>query len=424
MLLVSKLYFIELKIEAGRGGNGIVSFRKEKFIPCGGPYGGDGGMGGNVWIVAGKNVENLEHFKNRRLFKAENGGAGGSNRKRGHDGRDEEIKVPVGTAVYLCNDEQRFLVELGKVDERVMVARGGRGGHGNAYFTSAENQAPRIYQRGEKGKSVTIKLEYVPRIDVGIVGKPNAGKSALLSRLTGVNVKVADYPFTTTEPEIGTLIYDNERLVIAEIPAIIKGSSAGRGLGSEFIKYLEKAKLIVILIDASEDLIRDYEEITGELISVNPSIKDINRLVILSKVDSLDDITKSEIISKLAKLDPAPLLISALSNEGIEELIERVKKIIRKSEKKKCVEAVEGVVTLTPRGISYIDIHKEGNMFLINSADAEYLLETMDYDDREMRKYIIQKLRRKGLLRAFKNAGIKTGDRLKVGAKEIIWEWE
>jgi len=310
--------FARITIKAGDGGDGRVSFRREKFVPKGGPDGGDGGRGGSVYFETDKDLNTLKPFQFQKVFSAQNGEAGGKNKRHGADGSDLIIKVPVGTVV---NKE----LDLVKEGEKVCLAKGGHGGRGNWQFRSPTMTTPRIAEAGSKGEAKQLTLELKLLADVGLIGLPNSGKSTLLSVLTKAKPKIADYPFTTLEPNLGVLRLTRSNLVIADIPGLIEGASRGRGLGIEFLRHIERCKILVHILDGaklliSEVLLKDYQTVRNELASYSTSLIDKPEIVVLNKIDVLNKKQIRTAMTTLKKTKKSVIGISAASHENLEEL--------------------------------------------------------------------------------------------------------
>jgi len=310
--------FARITIKAGDGGDGRVSFRREKFVPKGGPDGGDGGRGGSVYFETDKDLNTLKPFQFQKVFSAQNGEAGGKNKRHGADGSDLIIKVPVGTVV---NKE----LDLVKEDQKVCLAKGGDGGRGNWQFRSPTMTTPRIAEAGIMGEAKQLTLELKLLADVGLIGLPNSGKSTLLSVLTKAKPKIADYPFTTLEPNLGVLRLTRSNLVIADIPGLIEGASRGRGLGIEFLRHIERCKILVHILDGaklliSEVLLKDYQTVRNELASYSTSLIDKPEIVVLNKIDVLNKKQIRAAMTTLKKTKKSVIGISAASHENLEEL--------------------------------------------------------------------------------------------------------
>lgn len=316
----------EIEIEAGRGGNGCVAFRREKYVPQGGPNGGDGGDGGNVIFRAREGVNSLVQFAHRKHWRAENGHPGQGSDRHGRNGEDLLIDVPPGT-VILDSQSGMIIRDLVADGEDVVVARGGRGGKGNAHFKSSINQAPREASKGSDGESRRIILELKVIADVGLVGKPNAGKSTLLSRLSRARPEIADYPFTTKYPNLGLVSANMERsFVMADIPGLIEGAADGAGLGHDFLRHIMRAGILVHLVEPlpsdQTDPIENYKAIQGELEKYSPELAKRPEIVVVSKSEIPES---EEVYQQLKPLVNTPVLrISAVTGQGLNELIFRI----------------------------------------------------------------------------------------------------
>lgn len=310
-----------IKVNAGNGGKGHISFRKEKYVPKGGPDGGNGGNGGNIIIVGNRNINTLLDFKYKRKYEAENGANGGKNNMTGRTGKNKKIKVPVGTVIYDLNSND-ILADITEDKQEVIIAKGGMGGKGNAEFATAVRQAPRFAQPGTEGEIKELRLELKLLADVGIVGLPNVGKSTLISVISSAKPKIADYHFTTLIPNLGVVKIDEyKNFVVADIPGLIKGASKGKGLGHQFLKHVERSKILLFMFDAlSDDIIQDYEILTNELLTFNPEMRHKKRLFCINKIDSVSD----DILEKYKNIefekDSKCLLISAATGKNIKEL--------------------------------------------------------------------------------------------------------
>ena len=319
-------------VVGGHGGNGCVSFRREKFVPRGGPNGGPGGDGGSVYLVSDPSLKGLNAFRYRRRFEAERGRHGEESDRAGHGGEDLYIKVPPGTVVVDENDA--MLADLATPGAQVLVAKGGRGGRGNADFATSTHQAPRESEPGAPGEERHLRLELKLIADVGLVGFPNAGKSTLISRISSAHPKVAAYPFTTLEPNLGVVDLGQYRtFVVADIPGLIEGAHHGQGLGIKFLRHIERTRVLVHLVDASEmsgrDPVRDLDIVNGELRAFSDDLAGKPRIVAGTKIDALSDRGRLEALRARCASEGAPFLaVSAVSGEGIRELLERVWSIL------------------------------------------------------------------------------------------------
>lgn len=313
-----------IKISAGDGGDGLVSFRHEKYAPKGGPDGGDGGTGGDVFIVTDNNTHTLSEFARKKEWFAQNGQKGRPKKQKGKDGEDLELKVPPGTLVKVSSQEQ--ICDLTKVGERQLIARSGRGGWGNCHFATATRQSPVFARKGEPGERFILKLELKLLADVGLIGLPNSGKSTLLSRISAARPKIADYPFTTLEPNLGVAKFQDKEFIVADIPGLIEGASKGKGLGDKFLRHIERTKVLVHLIDInSSNLAGDYRTLRGELKAWNPRLLEKKEIVVLNKADTLSEKEAKKIAQRFSKNIQQPVqIISAVSGEGIKDLLRSV----------------------------------------------------------------------------------------------------
>lgn len=312
----------ELYIKAGDGGNGHISFRTEKFVPKGGPDGGDGGKGADVIFVATPHMNTLLDFQYVRQFIAENGKNGGKSRKTGKSGKDMIIKVPMGTLVKDAATDE-LIADLSEEGKHVIIARGGRGGLGNSNFATPTNQVPRFAKPPKLGEELNVVLELKLIADIGIVGFPNAGKSTLISVISAAKPKIADYPFTTLIPNLGVVkVGDYENYVVADIPGLIEGASEGKGLGHQFLRHVERTGTLLFMIEAfSEDPVRDYDTLLNELLKYNHEMKFKNKIVAISKIDAIDDSARQDIAKLRFDSDKIkPILISAVTGESIQNL--------------------------------------------------------------------------------------------------------
>ncbi len=316
-----------IRVKAGDGGNGCLAFRREKFVPRGGPSGGDGGKGGDVIMESSERHNTLVHFRFNPEYKAERGRHGEGSNKTGREGVDVTLKVPVGTIVYDEETGQKVW-DFSRPDERIVIAHGGRGGRGNARFATSTHQAPREHEDGRPGEERVFRLELKLLADVGLVGFPNVGKSTLISRISAARPKIADYPFTTLQPNLGVVVVGDKNeisFVVADIPGLIEGAHEGAGLGMQFLRHIERTRLLVHLVDVSDasgrpDVVKDVEVILGELDSFGAHLAEKPMLMVASKIDAAneDKLARLKQYCKKKKLQLFP--ISAVTGEGIEKL--------------------------------------------------------------------------------------------------------
>jgi GTP-binding protein len=335
---------IKFGVKGGKGGDGVISFRREKFVPHGGPNGGDGGDGGSVFLVATQSLTTLAHLRNYKHYRAQNGSHGRGKNQHGKNGRDLILKVPLGTLVK-CeeNNQEMMLGDLTTNEQALLVAKGGRGGWGNAHFATPSNQAPRIANKGRNGEERLLVLELKLLADVGIIGYPNVGKSTLLSRISKAKPKVADYPFTTTEPVLGVVEVGYRSFVIAEIPGLIEGAHQGHGLGDYFLRHSERTKVLIHLLDGSaDDPLHCLHRINEELRLFSPALGEKPQLIAVNKVDIPS--VRARLVEIREKLEGEAIpvcFISAVTGEGIPELLYKVAEIVERFSQVEMIEEVE-----------------------------------------------------------------------------------
>jgi GTP-binding protein len=319
----------KIHVQGGNGGNGVTAFRREKFVPRGGPSGGDGGRGGDVIVLADASLNTLLHLRYNPHHTAQRGLHGEGSNRSGREGEDLVIRVPVGTQIFDAATGD-LLHDLNHDGDRWLAARGGRGGFGNAHFTTSTNRAPRYHQSGSPGEELDLQLELKLLADVGLVGFPNAGKSTFISTVSAARPKIADYPFTTLEPHLGVVdLGDFRTLVIADIPGLIEGAHQGAGLGDRFLRHIERTKLLLHLVDVSSvsgrDAISDYETVNRELASYNEELATRPQFVIATKIDALDEPERLESLRQKAMQDRKPFFaISSATGNGVRELVNAV----------------------------------------------------------------------------------------------------
>jgi len=319
----------KIHVQGGDGGNGVTAFRREKFVPRGGPSGGDGGRGGDVILVADASLNTLLHLRYNPRHIAQRGLHGEGSNRSGHTGEDLIVRVPVGTQIFDFTTGD-LLHDLSHDGDRWLAARGGRGGFGNAHFTSSTNRAPRYHQSGSKGEELDLQLELKLLADVGLVGFPNAGKSTFISTVSAARPKIADYPFTTLEPHLGVVdLGDFRTFVIADIPGLIEGAHTGAGLGDRFLRHIERTKLLLHLVDVSSvsgrEAATDYETVNHELASYNQDLATRPQFVVATKIDALDEPERLESVKQRAMADNKPFFaISSATGEGVRELVNAI----------------------------------------------------------------------------------------------------
>jgi GTP-binding protein len=325
------LKFLDLAkvtVRSGSGGNGCISFRREKFVEFGGPDGGNGGNGGDVWAEAVEGLNTLIDFRYQQHFFAKNGQPGQGRQKTGKDGEDIVLRVPVGTEI-LDEDEETVIADLTRVGERVLLAKGGNGGFGNLHFKSSTNQSPRRANPGQPGIERELWLRLKLIADVGLLGLPNAGKSTFLAATSNARPKIADYPFTTLHPNLGVVGVDEAEFVVADIPGLIEGAHEGKGIGDRFLGHVERSAVLLHLVDGtSDDVAGDWETIIGELEAYGGELAEKPRLTVLNKIDALDDEERSEKRAELEEVAGPVMLMSGVSREGLMEVLRALRRMV------------------------------------------------------------------------------------------------
>jgi len=326
-----------IKVRAGGGGNGSASFRREKYIPKGGPDGGDGGDGGDLFMLCDGNTHTLSDYASRKFFEADRGEDGRHKRQHGKNGDDLTLRVPPGTIVRRISQwgGQELIADLTEAGMKILVAKGGKGGLGNVHFATSTHQVPKETTKGEPGEEKHLRLELKLLADVGLVGLPNAGKSTILSRVSNAKPKIADYPFTTLEPNLGVVRTSDVSFVVADVPGLIAGASEGKGLGDKFLRHIERSGVIAHIVDINgADLEKDYNDIRNELKAWNPNLISEKEIVVLNKIDTMMLEDAQKIAKKFGKkIKQEIILVSAVSGIGIDEFIQIVSKEILKRQK-------------------------------------------------------------------------------------------
>lgn len=411
-----------IQVKSGDGGNGIVHFRREKYVPRGGPSGGDGGKGGDVYLQVEPTLNTLSSFVQQRYFAAENGQPGGSSNKTGRSGADLIIAVPPGTIVRDA-DTGALIADLVQPGQRVMVAKGGRGGRGNARFASSTNQAPRIAEKGEPGETRTLALELKLLADIGIVGVPNAGKSTLLSVVSNAKPKIADYPFTTLEPNLGVVTYDDRDLVLADIPGLIEGAHTGAGLGHGFLRHIQRTRVLIHLLDGmAEDPLADFHQINTELALFDEALVKKPQIVALNKMD-LPDVQERwpEIRDGLVALGYEPMAISAATHQNVRELLGRAIAALDELPEEPEEPAEMPVYTLGEDPFAFEITRNPDGSFRVSGQRIEraVAMTYWDYDQAVARFQRI--LDTMGITQALRDAGVQPGDTVHIGDMELEW---
>ncbi|NLZ70264.1 MAG: GTPase ObgE [Clostridiaceae bacterium] len=433
-----------ISVKAGDGGNGCVSFYRAKYLPNGGPDGGNGGAGGDVWFVVDNNLRTLSDFRYKRKYSAENGSDGAKSNQTGASGQSLEIRVPPGTMIR--GEDGILLADLSRVGQRFLAARGGRGGRGNRTYATATRQAPGFAQPGEKGTRLTLKLELKLLADVGLVGLPNAGKSTLLSVISAARPKIADYPFTTLTPQLGIVNVGQTAFVVADIPGLIENASEGAGLGHDFLRHIERTRLLVHLLDVS-DMTDGSPEDNFDLINRELERYDVNlstrpQLVALTKIDLAEPTAVAETILRLTERGYEVFPICAPTLTGVAALVERMAGLLAEIEADLATAAARDRVVIDSSGVtigrstvgqgcpgqihrlttlpgSYVaadfEIEVNGDEYEITGSWIEELLARINFRDTDSFRFFQRQIKQHGVVAALEAAGIKPGNTVSAG---------
>ena len=417
----------KINVRGGHGGSGCVSFRREKYIPRGGPDGGDGAPGGDVVLTATRQVADLYRFRRQHHFRAGNGGHGKGDLRHGADGTRLELPVPVGTEVRDADGE--LLADLAEVGAQVVVARGGEGGRGNVCFATATRQAPRFAEHGLPGQELWLQLTLKLLADVGLVGLPNAGKSSLLAALTRARPKIASYPFTTLEPNLGVLEVEGRPVVLADIPGLVDGASRGVGLGDRFLAHVERTRMLVFVVDGSEGAAAAAEALTTvqrELLAFKPALSETPAIVTVNKVDlvpagDLDDVLRAAGAALVTTV--APVALSATGHQGLEDVVAAVGQTLAHAETTAARRGDEdgARVVLRPASdrVASFSVLKEGDGFRVKGGALERLVAKADLDNREAVEYVQTVMEKAGVSTALRKSGAQPGDAVLIGEQEF-----
>lgn len=413
---------VTVAVAAGNGGDGIVAWRREKYVPKGGPAGGDGGHGGTVYLEATPELSTLVEFRFKRQFAAEAGKPGGTSNKSGPSGSDLVIPVPVGTLVYRTLEDQpeAFLADLDKPGARVLVAKGGRGGLGNQHFATSTRQAPRFAEKGEPGQQCSLRLELRLLADCGIIGLPNAGKSTLLSVVSAARPKIADYPFTTLEPQLGVVrVSDEESFVMVDVPGLIEGAHQGAGLGDQFLRHVERTRVLVHLLDGAkslDEMLADKATIENELAAWNPQLVEKPTLLVVSKLDLPDAQARLE---ELRAQFPDVRGISSATGEGVKDLVYAAWRTIQETPLPEVAVPEPAKIHLKPS--EPFAIHKEDETFVISGERVERLAAMTNFDSDEGLARFEQILAKMGVDKKLREMGAAEGDTVRIGHFEFTY---
>jgi GTP-binding protein len=407
----------QFTVISGAGGKGAVSFRREKFISRGGPDGGDGGRGGSVTLQADEGLTTLAHFRHRRVYKAQPGAAGTGNHRHGANGESLLLKVPVGTQVRVVDKAESY--DLDTPGMQVVIAAGGSGGRGNARFSSSTRQAPGFAEKGLPGEVKDLRLELKLLADVGFVGLPNAGKSTMLRAISNAMPDVADFPFTTLEPVLGVVDMGWDSFVVADLPGLIEGAHSGVGLGHQFLRHVERTRVLVHLLDASdEDPIAAYETIRNELKLYDESLAAKPEIIVLNKADLPEARANAERLKGAFGAEEA-LIVSGATSEGVQAMLNKMGQLLQETSP----EPIEVPVlqVLRPKARDRLEIVQDGDGYIVSGVRAESAALRLGESGEEALDELQDRLRRMGLAKAMRRVGARPGDRIKVGDVEIEW---
>lgn len=416
----------KIYVKGGDGGDGLVSFRRERFAPKGGPDGGNGGRGGNVYFKVNTNLATLADIVRMKKIIAPSGKPGGKNKRNGKSGEDLIIEVPPGTMVY-DDTTGELLYDLTSENDMVCVAKGGRGGRGNAAFLTPQRQRPDFAEKGEAGEEKYLRLELKLMADVGIIGFPNVGKSTLITKISNARPKIANYAFTTLKPNLGVVSFKGKNFVVADIPGLIEGAHKGKGLGDEFLRHIERCRVLIHLLDASsENLKKDYLTINNELKLYSKNLAKKPQIIVINKIDLYPKEEHIKILKEKwekfpPKIKQKPLLISAVSGEGLEELLNKIIESLEKIPQEIMHKKVIPVLRPQDKLLENFKIEKKDNIFIIKGKVIEKIASTIDASNPQSLAYFRQIAERAGLFEKLKRKRIKEGDVVIVGRLKLIW---
>lgn len=418
--------YTKIIIKSGNGGNGAATFRREKYVAAGGPDGGDGGNGGNIYFQVDKDKNTLIDFRYNKKFKAKDGENGSGNRCNGKYGEDLYIKVPIGTVIKDV-ETGKVVADLSEPNQKELILKGGRGGRGNSHFATPTRQAPRFSEDGEKGEEKELILELKLLADVGLLGFPNVGKSTFLSTVTDARPKIANYHFTTINPNLGVVKAKNgDGFVIADIPGIIEGASEGVGLGIQFLRHIERTRLLLHFIDVSgqegRDPIEDYYTINQELSKYSEKLVKRKQILVATKIDSIQDDKNYKKLEDLAKKEKLELFkISSVTGEGVEQLIDYVTQILKTLPKEELVEIEDRVVyTLQDKDQEWTARYEDG-VFIVEGRAVDRLMGRVNIEDNESMYYLQKCIKNMGIEEKLKELGVCEGDTVKISDWELEW---
>ncbi|MBK8900740.1 MAG: GTPase ObgE [Anaerolineaceae bacterium] len=418
------MFFDQAKIyiRSGNGGDGMISFRKEKHVPYGGPDGGDGGDGGDIIFAGNRHLNSLMRFNRQAHFKAEHGTHGSKQNRSGKRGETLRIEVPAGTVIRDA-ETGAILADITSEDQEITVLHGGKGGRGNSHFTSSVNQAPRIAERGEPGEELWVTLELKLIADVGIVGVPNAGKSTLLSVISGASPKIANYPFTTLQPNLGVVELDDyETFVVADIPGLIEGAASGIGLGHDFLRHVERTRVLIHLLDgAAKEPLVEWAMINQELALYDVALEKRPQLVVLNKMDLPDAVAWEPLIEEEIKKAGYPFMsISAVTGQNVQQMLYRVRRMLDEAPPPKTRHEDE-IAVIRAANDEGFTIEREDEGWRVRGKQIERVA-AMTYFEFDATLVRFQKiLESMGISKALEEAGVQVGDIVHIGEEELEW---
>lgn len=411
----------KIYIKSGDGGDGMISFRREKFVPFGGPDGGDGGKGGDVIFTVNPHLNSLIYFHRKVHFRAGNGQHGGKADRTGANGDSIRLEVPPGTIIRHAETGD-LLADLTEPGQEVVLLTGGRGGRGNARFATSVNQAPRIAERGEPGEEMWLELELKLIADVGIVGKPNAGKSTLLSAISAAQPKIGDYPFTTLQPNLGVVrLDDGETMVVADIPGLIEGASEGVGLGHDFLRHIERTRVLIHLLDgAAPEPLEDWALINQELAMYDVALEEKPQLVVLNKMDLPDAVAWEPLVAEEVTKHGYPFMaISAVTGQGVQAMLRRVKRMLDEAPPPLLREEV--LPLIVPDEADGFTIERERGGWRVRGRQIERIAAMTYFEFDATLDRFQQILQRLGITQALEEAGVAVGDTVYIGDEVLEW---
>ncbi|MCI2425477.1 GTPase ObgE [Candidatus Acetothermia bacterium] len=409
----------KIHVQAGRGGNGIICFYSYK----GGPAGGNGGNGGDIVIQASPHITTLSSFKDQRRFRGKDGQPGGKNKRQGYSGDDTIIHVPIGTVVR-DSVTGEILADLSHSGAEILLARGGEGGRGNASFVTSVRQAPRICERGLPGEQRSIDLELKLLADVGIIGFPNVGKSSLISAISARKAKIAPYPFTTVVPNLGVVDVDGiNQFVAVDIPGLIEGAHAGKGLGDKFLKHIERTRVLIHIVDITalerDDPLDDYMRINAELSAFNSRLADKPQLVVGNKIDLVDEKRVDEVCMRFKEQGIDLLPISVVTGANVRNLVKQTYYLLATMRERESIQVTRRRIYRSQGDVASVTVRRDEEKFVVSGEKVEKLVTKLVLDSRDAHAYLYEQLEKMGVIQKLVKAGYKDGDRLVIGEMEF-----